>query len=83
MTWVWAPDPATAERVRQITDGASGAAPRRTGAASDPTLTSAWVAMEACQALAAAGFTFEWHESVHPLNRAYAGWEITLPGMPG
>lgn len=36
-------------------------------------------ALEACQTLAAAGYTFEWHPEQHRDSRD--GWEAGLPGM--
>lgn len=38
------------------------------------------VALSACEALAAAGYTFAWHPEQHPDNRD--GWPADLPGMP-
>ncbi|SFW11453.1 hypothetical protein [Amycolatopsis australiensis] len=77
MTWLWAPDAETAARVRGY-----GRPARRAGAEL-PLVTNIDIgvtAYETCQSLAAAGFTFTWHESVHPLNRS--GWPADLPGMP-
>lgn len=79
-TWVWAPDEASAQRVREITGGR----PASYRGDSLPLVTDIDIgvdALTACEALAAAGFTFSWHDSEHPLNRE--GWPSQLPGMPG
>lgn len=79
MTWLWAPDADTAKRVREITGGR----PASSRGEPLPLVTDIDIgvtALEACEALAAAGFTFTWHESEHPLNRD--NWPARLPGMP-
>lgn len=78
-TWLWAPDADTASQVREITGG------RPVSRRGEPLplvtdIDIGVVALDACQALAAAGFTFTWHESEHPLNRQ--NWSADLPGMP-
>lgn len=77
---MWAPDEDVARQVRKIADGRPachrGEALRRV-----TDIDIGCAALEACEALAAAGFTFNWHESEHALNRD--GWPYTLPGMPG
>ena len=74
-TWLWAPDEDTARRVRKLVGGRPAyALPLVTD------IDIGVVALEACEALAAAGFTFAWHESEHPLNRH--NWFCRLPGMP-
>ena len=78
-TWLWAPDEDTARRVRKLV----GRRPAYRGGELLPLVTdidNGVVAPEACEALAAAGFTFAWHESEHPLNRH--NWFCRLPGMP-
>jgi hypothetical protein len=80
MTWLWAPDETTAQRIRTILGGAG--TPAQRGGQPIPQVTDVGIgvaALEACETLAANGFTFAWHESVHPLNRD--GWPATLPGM--
>lgn len=77
MTWLWAPDADTAARVRRY------GRPAYLRGKELPLVTDIDIgvdAYEACQALAKAGFTFTWHESVHLLNRD--GWAAELPGMP-
>jgi hypothetical protein len=77
MTWLWAPDAETAAQVRGC-----GRPAYRAGTEL-PLVTDIDIgvtAYETCQALAEAGFTFTWHESVSPLNRG--GWAADLPGMP-
>lgn len=77
MTWLWAPDAETAARVRRY------GRPAYRGGTELPLVTDidiGVIAYETCQALTTAGFTFTWHESVHPLNRS--GWAADLPGMP-
>ena len=82
-TWLWSPDEVTAERVRAVLDesGNSWTVAQRRGQqlplATDVDIGVA--ALEACEALASAGFAFAWHETQHPLNRG--GWESDLPGM--
>lgn len=79
-TWLWAPDEAAARRVREITGGSPAS---RRGEQLDELVTDVDIgcmALEACEALAAAGFTFTWHETQHPLNRG--NWPCILPGMP-
>ncbi|MBV8996405.1 MAG: hypothetical protein JO287_22490 [Pseudonocardiales bacterium] len=78
-TWLWAPDADTAARVREITGGRTA---YRNGNPL-PVVTDVdigVIALEACQALAAAGHTFTWHESEHPLNRD--NWPSQLLAMP-
>lgn len=78
-TWLWAPDEATAGRVRELT----GCGPARQGGHEVPLVTDVSIGMDAyaaCQILVNAGHTFTWHESVHPLNRN--DWPSELPGMP-
>lgn len=78
-TWLWAPDAGTAARVQQLTGGR----PATRRGHQVPLVTDIGigvVALHACEKLAAAGFTFTWHESEHPLNRH--GWPAGLPGMP-
>jgi hypothetical protein len=79
MTWLWAPDEVSARQVREIT---AGKAVYQKGLQL-PLVTDidiGVVAYESCQALIASGYTFTWHDSQHPLNRA--GWPTQLPGMP-
>jgi len=37
-------------------------------------------AYSACSALAEAGFSFEWHEDQHPLNRRSTRLGVDVPG---
>lgn len=77
-TWLWASDVDTARHVREITGGRPVV--RRGGRLSLITDIDIGVdALEACETLAARGFTFTWHDSVHPLDRD--GWPAQLPGM--
>ncbi len=79
MTWLWAPDAHTAQRVREITGGRAAVRHGETL----PLITDIGIGVEAltaCEKLAETGFTFTWHDSQHPLNRA--GWPGQLPGMP-
>ena len=81
MTWLWAEDSETAHRVRstldetghwwQVAQRASTQLPLVTDVEIGVT------ALEACEALAAAGFTFSWHEEQSPENRG--GWPASLP----
>lgn len=78
-TWLWAPDSATARHVREMTAGR----PAVRDGHEVPLVTDIDVgadALQACEPLAAAGYTFTWHESEHPLNQY--GWPAGLPGMP-
>lgn len=78
-TWVWAPDDATAERVRALTGGRTATRGReRLRLVVDVDLGAD--ALDACQRLAAAGFTFTWHADEPVLNRT--NWPCQLPGMP-
>lgn len=80
-TWLWAPDPATLEHVRQILGEACRLAQR--GRVTLPMVLDIDIGVDAliaCQTLAAAGFTFRWHDSQFLLNRH--GWPNDLPGMP-
>lgn len=84
MTWLWAAGQAAAGRLRAELDaaGKNWTAAQR-GREPLPLVTDIGIgvdALTACEAMAAAGFAFTWHESVHPLNRD--GWPSTLPGMP-
>jgi hypothetical protein len=79
MTWLWAPDAETSDRVRAVTRGR----PASCRGEELPLVTDIDIgvdALTACEDLAAAGFTFTWHDSVHSLNRG--GWPANLPGMP-
>jgi hypothetical protein len=79
-TWVWAPDEDTARQVREIAGG-QPAYRRGELLALVTDVDIGCVALETCEALAAAGFTFTWHESEHPLQRD--NWPCALlPGMP-
>jgi hypothetical protein len=78
MTWLWAPDKAMAQQVRDITGGQ----PAQRGHEQLPLVIDVGIgvdALQACEALATEGFTFTWHDSVHQLDRD--GWPSTLPGM--
>lgn len=80
-TWLWAADLAAAERVRWSCGGQVASR----GGQLLPLVTDVGIgidAYEACNDLAAQGFTFTWHES-NQLNRSIGGWESRLPGMPG
>lgn len=82
-TWLWAPDTQTAQLVHALLDagGYTWAVARR-GRAELPLVTNVEigpVALEACQTLAAASFTFVWQEEQHVMSRN--GWPTTLPGI--
>jgi hypothetical protein len=82
-TWLWADDAQTVQLVRAVLDaGGYKWAVARRGQVEFPLVTDIEigpVALDACQTLAAASFTFDWHDGQHVLNRA--GWPTTLPGI--
>lgn len=80
MTWLWAPDDAAVQRVKLLLGDTCWPARRGGDQLSLAVDVGIGVdAMTACETLAANGFTFTWHESVHPWDRA--GWPTKLPGM--
>lgn len=81
-TWLWAPDEATVGRVREVLGGWSPVQHRGEVLALVMDIDIGVIAYETCEKLAEAGFTFSWHESVHPLDRL-CNWPSELPGMPG
>jgi hypothetical protein len=85
MTWLWAPDAATASAVRAVLNETGHYwQPARRGKEIIACVTDVEIGVTAggaCAALAAAGYTFAWHGEQHPLNRD--GWAAELPGMPG
>ncbi|MEO6086680.1 MAG: hypothetical protein ABIQ18_26560 [Umezawaea sp.] len=79
-TWVWAPDTDTAHRVRAIVRYWKPAYRKGVELTLVTDVDIGVDALEACEALAAAGYVFGWHDTEHPFNR-YGGWRATLPGM--
>lgn len=84
-TWVWAPDTEATTQVRRILDeGGHWWQIGRRGRTDLPLVTDVEigvVALDACQALAEAGFTFRWHDEQLLIDRG--GWPARLPGMHG
>lgn len=78
-TWLWAPDEAAVEAVRAVV-GWGSVQHRGQELPLVMDIDIGVMALETCERLAAAGFTFTWHESEHPLNRD--NWPSQLPGMP-
>ena len=79
-TWLWAADADMVARVREVV----GWRPATYEGVEQPLVSDIDIgvdAYETCQRLAAAGFTFGWHDTQHPFNRYYC-WDSDLPGMP-
>ncbi|MFC7344503.1 hypothetical protein [Saccharopolyspora griseoalba] len=79
-TWIWAPDEDIAQRVRAV----SGGQPVQARNKDLSLVTNVGIgvdALQACQSLASAGFSFSWHPDQHPWDRD--GWLTEMPGMPG
>lgn len=83
MTWLWAPDTDTARLARSTLDAAGEYwQPAQRGREQLPLVTDVEIgvtALEACQTLEAAGFTFSWHEDQPGDNRG--GWPASLTGV--
>lgn len=83
MTWLWAQDTDTTHLTRSTLDAAGRYwQPAQRGRERLPLVTDVEIgvtALEACQTLASAGFTFSWHEDQAAENRD--GWPASLPGM--
>lgn len=79
-TWLWAPDQDTVGRVREVLGDWSPVRHRGEELPLVMDIDICVMAYETCLKLAEAGFTFDWHESEHPLNRD--NWPSQLPGMP-
>lgn len=83
-TWVWAADRDEAESLRVILKaGGCQVQPARGGHAEARTLDLdiGVVALEGLELLHNAGYSFRWHSSQHPLNRADDLYGIAVQGV--
>lgn len=78
-TWIWAPDEAAAESIREILVAANCSFSAANGKNSESRILDldiGIVALEGLAALEIAGYSFHWHPTQHELNR-----QPTLFGM--
>lgn len=82
-TWLWASDELTARDLRaRLEETGSQWQPARRGGAVQSLVTDVDIGVEAftaCEVLAAAGYTFQFHASEHELDGD--DWPAALPGM--
>ena len=83
-TWIWAPDTATCDRVRAALT-ASASTWREAVRYGEPVenvtdVEIGWDATQACEALAASGFSFGWHPDQFPMNRSSRRLGVSIPG---
>lgn len=80
-TWVWAQNAAEAESIREILDAAHCSYSDATGKNADPRILDLDIGIVAADGLIAlelAGYSFQWHDRQHELNRQPTLFGLTI-----